>query len=118
VTDETGSTTLASNVSTITRFGYAPGPQLLAYKTASAGVAILALSTRQTTTLDAHDVADVKIASDGSHLATLGADGMLTIWALTPKPEVLHREPVPGAAGLAFTTSTQIVVKTPTLLAT
>ena len=118
VTDGTGSTTLASNVSTVIRFGYAPGPQLLAYKTASAGVAILALSTRKITALDAHDVADVRIAPDGSHLATLGSDGLLTIWALTPTTDVLHREPIPGAAALAFTTPTQVVVKTPTMLAT
>ena len=118
VTDGTGSTTLASNVSTAVRFGYAPAPQLLAYKTASAGVAILALSTRTTTTLDAHDVADVKIAPDGSHLATLGSDGLLTIWALTPSVEVLHREPVPEAVALAFTTPTELVVTTPTVLLT
>jgi WD40 repeat protein len=118
VTTGTGSTTLASDVSGVTRFGYAAGPQLLAYKTVSAGVAILALATREITTLDAHDIADVNIAPDGSRLATLGADGLLTIWTLTPTPEVLHREPVPGAAALAFTTPTQIVVKTPTMLLT
>src|SRR4029078_13227760 len=51
LTNGSGSTTLASNVSGVTRFGYAPAARLLAYKTASAGVAILALSTRKITTL-------------------------------------------------------------------
>jgi hypothetical protein len=113
VTDNTGSTTLASNVSNYAQFGYAPAPRLLAYKTASASVAILALSTRTMTTLDAHDVAKLSIAPDGSHLATLGSDGSLTIWALAPRPEVLHRELIPQAAYVAFTTPTQIVVKQP-----
>jgi WD40 repeat protein len=118
LTNGSGSTTLASNVSGVTRFGYAPAARLLAYKTASAGVAILALSTRKITTLDVHDVADVNIAPDGSHLATLGSDGSLAIWALAPSAELLHREQIPGATRLAFTTPTQIVVNTHTLLLT
>ena len=118
VRDDRGSTALASDVSCDTHFAYAPGPQLLAYKTASSGVAILALSTRTTTTLDAHDVAELEIAPDGSHLATVGADGLLTIWALTRSGEVLHRESIPAAAAVAFTTPTQVVVKTPTMLQT
>jgi eukaryotic-like serine/threonine-protein kinase len=118
ITDRTGSMTLASNVSTTAQFGYASTPRLLAYKTVPAGLAVLALSTRTTTTLDAQDIADVKIAADGSHLATLGSDGLLKIWSLTPSVKVLHREPIPGATQLAFTTPTEIVIKTPSMLLT
>jgi WD40 repeat protein len=118
VTDGHGSTALASNVSCDTHVAYAPAAQLLAYKTTSSGVAILALSTRTTTTLDAHDIAEVEIAPDGSHLATIGADGLLTTWALARGGKVLHRESIPGAGALAFTTPTQIVVKTPTMVLT
>jgi eukaryotic-like serine/threonine-protein kinase len=118
VTDGAGSTTLASNVSTAVRFAYAPARQLLAYTTAPAGITLLALATRTTTALDTHDIDEVEIAPDGSHLATLGSSGVLTIWALNPTAEVLYRESIPEAVELAFTTPTQVVVKTPTMLLT
>ncbi len=103
-------TTLANDVATTVLFDYAPAKRLLAYATLPSGIAILDLATLATTRLAIGPQAAMAVAPDGSSLATLEANGMVTVWAL-PSGRPSRQESIPGAIDLTFATPARLVIE-------
>ncbi|MEO7731885.1 MAG: serine/threonine-protein kinase [Kofleriaceae bacterium] len=111
VTERGWSATLANNVSASARFAYAARIHRLAYTATPSGVAVLDLLTRTTMRADMDASHGMAISADGSALAALSSDGWLTTSRLGAQIDIIDREQMPGAAGVAFANPGLLVIR-------
>jgi serine/threonine protein kinase/WD40 repeat protein len=103
-------TTLASDVSDVVCFAYAPTRQLLAYATLRHEIALMDLRTNAIQRVATESPSAMALASDGSRLAVLDKSGTLTVWdrdsRLTPRYHAI----VLAADSLDFIGNNQLVL--------
>ena len=104
------STTLASDVAKEVQASYAPATRLLAYAAAPPGIVLLDLNAGTSRRLDTNSPISVAFAPDGSRLAAVDRNHVVTVWAVTPVIKQLYRQPIADAYWVSFMTTAQIAV--------
>jgi WD40 repeat protein len=103
-------TTLASDVSDVVYFAYAPARQLLAYATLRHEIALMDLRTSAVQRVDTASPSAIALTPDGSRLAVLDKSGALTVWDTSSRLTPRYHTIVSAADSLAFIGDNRVIL--------